>query len=268
MVSATTAAFPSRPANVTATPSAEGTITLTWADATRRDRLPHRTQRRNGTTGWAQVGTAAADATTYERPSLPENTRYYYRVIATNVALATRLPVPTVNAVSPGHSRQLHRRGRLGHADQFHLDRSLFRRIQLLHRAVVGRRERLVAGGDGRGGQRHQLHRDWPFDGSTTLLASGSVGIAQLHGQFVDLCDGVGDDAGIPLAPLSVTATPRPKGRSPSPGPTPRARPVTASNVSASMEPPAGRAGRHGGGRRHHLQRLQPLPRILATTTG
>ncbi len=87
-VSATTPAFPNPPAGVTATATSEGTITLAWADAT--NETGYRLERSlNGTTGWSQVGTPAANATSFSDTGLAENTRYYYRLIALNAAGAS-----------------------------------------------------------------------------------------------------------------------------------------------------------------------------------
>ncbi len=95
----TTPAFPSQPASVTATATAEGTITLTWADTT--NETGYRLERSlNGTTGWSQVGTPAANATSFSDTGLAENTRYYYRLIALNAAGASAPSLPA-NAVTP-----------------------------------------------------------------------------------------------------------------------------------------------------------------------
>ncbi len=95
----TTPAFPSQPASVTATATAEGTITLTWADTT--NETGYRMERSlNGTTGWSQVGTPAANATSFSDTGLAENTRYYYRLIALNAA-GSSAPSVSANAVTP-----------------------------------------------------------------------------------------------------------------------------------------------------------------------
>ncbi len=96
-MSATTPAFPAQPTGVTATATAEGTISLAWADSADED--GYRIERSvNGSTGWTQVGTAVANSTSYSDTGLPENTRYYYRVIATN-AVGDSAPSATISAV-------------------------------------------------------------------------------------------------------------------------------------------------------------------------
>ncbi|WP_020467741.1 fibronectin type III domain-containing protein, partial [Singulisphaera acidiphila] len=95
----TTPAFPSQPTSVRATATAEGTITLVWDDTT--NETGYRIERSvNGSTGWTQVGTAAANVTSYVNTGLPKSTRYYYRVIATNAA-GDSAPSATANAVTP-----------------------------------------------------------------------------------------------------------------------------------------------------------------------
>ncbi|WP_193378525.1 fibronectin type III domain-containing protein, partial [Singulisphaera acidiphila] len=97
--SVTTPAFPSQPTNVRATATAEGTITLNWASTPNGN--GYRIERSvNGSTGWTPVGTASANATSYVNTGLPENTLYYYRVIATNAA-GNSAPSDRVNAMTP-----------------------------------------------------------------------------------------------------------------------------------------------------------------------
>ncbi|WP_193378524.1 fibronectin type III domain-containing protein, partial [Singulisphaera acidiphila] len=94
----TTPAFPSQPTSVRATATVEGTITLVWDDTT--NETGYRIERSvNGSTGWTQVGTASANATSYNDAGLPENTRYYYRVIAANAA-GDSAPSSAVNALT------------------------------------------------------------------------------------------------------------------------------------------------------------------------
>ncbi len=85
VLSLTTPAFPSQPTAVTVTTTTEASITLAWADVAGES--SYRIERSdNGTNGWTQVGTAAANATSYSDAGLPENTRYYYRIVAVNAA--------------------------------------------------------------------------------------------------------------------------------------------------------------------------------------
>ncbi len=98
-VSVTTPSFPSRPTGLTATTPVEGTITLNWADAT--NETGYRVERSvNGTSGWTAIGAAAANATSYSDAGLPENTQFYYRVVATN-GVGDSAASATVNATSP-----------------------------------------------------------------------------------------------------------------------------------------------------------------------
>ncbi len=98
--SAITPAFPSQPTDLDAT-ATEGTINLAWADAA--DETGYRIERSdNGSSGWDQIGTVAADATGYTDTGLPEEARYYYRVIATNAAGASA-PSASDSVRTPWH---------------------------------------------------------------------------------------------------------------------------------------------------------------------
>ena len=107
---------PTAPQNLVATAASTTQINLTWnAVATAEAILIERSP--NGTSDWNQVGSVAGTATAYSDPTLTRNTRYYYRIRATNVtgtspystsADATTPDVPpaaparlTVTAISP-----------------------------------------------------------------------------------------------------------------------------------------------------------------------
>jgi hypothetical protein len=70
------------PSNLTATRVSSTRIDLSWQDHT-GDETEFRIERSpNGSTGWQQIGTAAADATSSSNTGLSCNTPYYYRVAA------------------------------------------------------------------------------------------------------------------------------------------------------------------------------------------
>ena len=72
------------PASPTATATGSSTIDLGWTDAS-SDETGFKIERSlNGSSGWTQIGTAAADATSYSDTGLSSGTAYYYRVRAYN----------------------------------------------------------------------------------------------------------------------------------------------------------------------------------------
>lgn len=76
---------PNAPSGLTATASASDTIDLAWTDNS-LDETGFKVQRSlNGST-WADLDTAAADATSYPDETCSPSTTYYYRVCATNGA--------------------------------------------------------------------------------------------------------------------------------------------------------------------------------------
>ena len=75
---------PTAPSDLTATATGSSTIDLAWTDAS-SDETGFKIERSlNGSTGWTQIGTAAADATSYSDTGLSSGTAYYYRVRAYN----------------------------------------------------------------------------------------------------------------------------------------------------------------------------------------
>jgi hypothetical protein len=77
--SATT--LPAAPANLVATTASASQINLSWGDvAGDTGYIIERSA--NGTSGWTQVGTTAANVTTFQNTGLPASTIYYYRVRA------------------------------------------------------------------------------------------------------------------------------------------------------------------------------------------
>lgn len=76
---------PAVPQNLVATAVSTTQINLSWnavpaAETIQIERSP------NGTDGWNPIGTATGNATTYSDPNLNRNTRYFYRIRATNAS--------------------------------------------------------------------------------------------------------------------------------------------------------------------------------------
>jgi len=77
---------PAAPGNLVATAQSWNTIGLTWVDGSTNE-TGFRIERAAAQAGpWAEVGTAAANATSYDDGGLTGSTAYYYRVRATNDA--------------------------------------------------------------------------------------------------------------------------------------------------------------------------------------
>ncbi|MCY1031023.1 Ig-like domain-containing protein [Corallococcus sp. BB11-1] len=101
------ATVPSAPTGLTATAVSSGQIDLTWTDASNNESgfLVERAPDVSGAPGtFAQVGTPAANVTSFSDPGRAASTRYWYRVRATNgagasaftaAASATTLAAPT-----------------------------------------------------------------------------------------------------------------------------------------------------------------------------
>ncbi len=83
IVSATPGLLPlTTPTGLTATAAGKTQINLSWSDSN-SDETGFRIERSaDGTTGWSQVGTAAANATSFSDTGLTAGTTYYYRVLA------------------------------------------------------------------------------------------------------------------------------------------------------------------------------------------
>jgi hypothetical protein len=78
--------LPTAPANLSATPASPSQINLSWTDQS-TDESGFRIERKTGASGtYAQIGTASANAKTYDNGGLAEGTTYFYRVSAVNGA--------------------------------------------------------------------------------------------------------------------------------------------------------------------------------------
>lgn len=74
---------PSQPTGLSATAVSQTQIDLSWNDVD--GETGYRVEwSADGSTGWAEAGSVAADTTTYSHTALTCNTTYHYRVIATN----------------------------------------------------------------------------------------------------------------------------------------------------------------------------------------
>ena len=79
--------LPLAPTGVTAVPTSDTAITITWTDAAGEDGYVIECSP-NGSSGWAQVGTAAANQTNFSATGLTEGASRYYRVRSTMTAFA------------------------------------------------------------------------------------------------------------------------------------------------------------------------------------
>jgi len=97
--------LPSAPANLSATPASPSQITLSWTDQSTNE-TGFLIERKTGAGGtYTQIGTAAADATTYSNSGLAEGTTYFYRVRAVsgagNSAYSNEASATTQGSLSP-----------------------------------------------------------------------------------------------------------------------------------------------------------------------
>ena len=79
----TTAAWPTAPSDLTATPASASEIDLAWTDNA-TDATAYQVERSADGSAWTSLATLGADATTYSETDLPDGTLYDYRVSATN----------------------------------------------------------------------------------------------------------------------------------------------------------------------------------------
>lgn len=77
---------PAAPSGLGATALSTSQIRLTWTDNSDNETGFRIERSATGTSGWSQIGTVAANVTTYTNSNLTCGTRYYYRVRAYNVA--------------------------------------------------------------------------------------------------------------------------------------------------------------------------------------
>lgn len=92
---------PAAPTSLAATAASQTQINLTWTDNASGETGFKIERSPDGSTGWTQIGTASANATSYNDTGLTANTTYYYTVRAygtlgdgpySNTANATTLP--------------------------------------------------------------------------------------------------------------------------------------------------------------------------------
>ncbi len=79
-------AAPADPSALAATAASTSQINLTWTDNASTETGFKLERSPNGTTGWTQIATPAANATSYSDTGLSAATAYYYRLRATNAA--------------------------------------------------------------------------------------------------------------------------------------------------------------------------------------
>ncbi|MBO0950297.1 fibronectin type III domain-containing protein [Fibrella forsythiae] len=102
---------PAAPTNLAANPVSNSEIALTWTNS--NDGASFEVERSpDGTTGWTNIGTTAANATSFPSIGLAASTRYVYRVRAvraglfsgySNTASATTLAPPVVVPAAPAN---------------------------------------------------------------------------------------------------------------------------------------------------------------------
>jgi uncharacterized delta-60 repeat protein len=77
---------PAAPSTFTATPVSRSQIALHWTDNATNETGFKIEQSRDGSSGWRQIATVAANVTSYTHSRQPAATTFYYRVRATNAA--------------------------------------------------------------------------------------------------------------------------------------------------------------------------------------
>jgi len=75
---------PTAPSSLSATANSSTQITLTWTDNATNETGFRIERSADGSTGWTQIATPAANATTFANTGLTASTTYFYRVRATN----------------------------------------------------------------------------------------------------------------------------------------------------------------------------------------
>ncbi len=89
--------IPGTPSNVVATATSPSSVRITWNDNTVGE-SGFRIERKTDTTNFFLVTQTGPDVTSFDDVGLPDNTRYYYRVLAFDAGGATPpSPVATVN---------------------------------------------------------------------------------------------------------------------------------------------------------------------------
>ena len=92
---------PNAPSGLAAAAASQSRINLSWTDNSQIESGFNIERSPNGTTDWAQIGTAAAGATSFSNADLAcSGSTYYYRVYATNAAGASASPSNTASAAT------------------------------------------------------------------------------------------------------------------------------------------------------------------------
>jgi hypothetical protein len=108
---------PSAPSGISIGSATVSALTASWTDNSSNETGFELERSANGTTGWANVNTTAADATSYQNTGLTDGTTYYYRVRAASAAGyspysdvasgATSITAPTNLSVAAASSTSL-----------------------------------------------------------------------------------------------------------------------------------------------------------------
>jgi hypothetical protein len=80
------ASAPTAPSNLTATAASTSQINLSWTDNSNNETGFRIERSPDGSTGWTEIATPAANTTTYQNTGLTASTTYYYRVRAYNAS--------------------------------------------------------------------------------------------------------------------------------------------------------------------------------------
>jgi hypothetical protein len=94
--------IPADPSEFIATPASSSRINLSWTDDADNETGFLIEMSADGSTGWSEVTTTAANATSYSHTALTANTTYYYRISAINAAGASAYATGNATTESGG----------------------------------------------------------------------------------------------------------------------------------------------------------------------